>query len=101
MTSGLRKIIDHENKTVTLESGEKIAYTKLIVSSGAEVFVPPFAGKEKKGVFTLRYAKDGTDIKEYSKGKKTGAVIGGGVLGLEAANELKNLGLKVTVIVRC
>jgi NAD(P)H-nitrite reductase large subunit/rubrerythrin len=90
--------IDHENKTVTLESGEKIAYTKLIVSSGAEVFVPPFAGKEKKGVFTLRYAKDGTDIKEYSKGKKTGAVIGGGVLGLEAANELKNLGLKVTVI---
>lgn len=90
--------IDSENKTVTLESGEKIEYTKLIVASGAEVFVPPFAGREKKGVFTLRYAKDGNDIKEYSKGKKTGAVIGGGVLGLEAANELKNLGLKVTVI---
>ncbi len=92
------KSIDSENKTVILESGEKIEYTKLIVASGAEVFVPPFEGREKQGVFTLRYAKDGNDIKEYSKGKKTGAVIGGGVLGLEAANELKNLGLKVTVI---
>jgi len=62
------------------------------------VFVPPFTGKDKEGVFSLRYAKDGKSIKEYAKGKKTGAVIGGGVLGLEAANELKNLGLKVTVI---
>jgi NAD(P)H-nitrite reductase large subunit len=90
--------IDTENKKVILEDGESLDYTKLIIASGAEVFVPPFPGKDKEGVFTLRYVKDGKAIKEYAKDKKTGAVIGGGVLGLEAANELKNLGLKVTVI---
>lgn len=90
--------IDTNNKKVVFDDGEEISYTKLIIASGAEVFVPPFTGKDKRGVFTLRYAKDGKEIKEYSKDKKTGAVIGGGVLGLEIANELKNLGLDVTVI---
>ena len=90
--------IDAENKKVILEDNDELAFTKLIIASGAEVFVPPIAGKDKKGVFTLRYAKDGNEIKAYSKGRTTGAVIGGGVLGLEAANELRNLGLKVTVI---
>lgn len=90
--------IDTDNKKVVLKDGGALDYTKLIIASGAEVFVPPFAGVEKEGVFTLRYAKDGRAIKEYSKDKKTGAAIGGGVLGLEAANELKNLGLDVTVI---
>lgn len=90
--------IDAAGRKVVLESGEEIEYTKLIIASGAEVFVPPFPGREKEGVFTLRYAKDGKAIKEYAKGKTTAAVIGGGVLGLEAANELANMGLKVTVI---
>ncbi len=90
--------IDTANKKVILNDGKELGYTKLIIASGAEVFVPPFPGKEKQGVFTLRYAKDGKEIKEYAKSKKTGAVIGGGVLGLEAANELKKLGLDVTVI---
>lgn len=90
--------IDTGGKKVIFEDGSGIEYTKLIIASGAEVFVPPFAGREKEGVFTLRYAKDSRAIKEYSKGKKTGAVIGGGVLGLEMANGLKNLGLDVTVI---
>ncbi len=90
--------IDVENKKVILENKEEIPYTKLIIASGAEVFVPPFPGKDRKGVFTLRYAKDGNEIKSYAKGKKTAAVIGGGVLGLEAANELNNLGLNVSVV---
>lgn len=90
--------IDTVNKKVILNDGQELNYTKLIIATGAEVFVPPFPGREKQGVFTLRYAKDGKAIKEYAKGKKTGAVIGGGILGLEAANELKKLGLTVTVI---
>ncbi len=90
--------IDTENKKVIFTDGSQMDYTKLIIASGAEVFVPPFPGRDKEGVFTLRHAKDGRAIKEYSKGRKTGAVIGGGILGLEAANELKNLGLSVTVI---
>lgn len=90
--------VDTQNKKVILGDGNEIDYTILIIASGAEVFIPPFPGRDKEGVFTLRYAKDGNAIKAYAKDKKTGAVIGGGVLGLEAANELKNLGLKVTVI---
>ena len=90
--------IDPKNSKLILGDKEEIPYTKLIIASGAEVFVPPFAGRDKKGVFTLRYVKDGIDIRAYAKGKKTAAVIGGGVLGLEAANELNKMGLKVTVI---
>lgn len=90
--------IDTGNKRLILADGEHLDYTKLIIASGAEVFVPPFPGRDKEGVFTLRHLKDGKAIREYSRGKKTGAVIGGGILGLEAANELNNLGLNVTVI---
>ncbi len=90
--------IDTVNSKLILQDKEEIPYTKLIIASGAEVFVPPFEGRDKKGVFTLRYVKDGLEIKSYAKGKKTAAVIGGGVLGLEAASGLNNMGLKVTVI---
>lgn len=90
--------IDTGSKKIILEDGSELEYTKLIIASGAEVFVPPFTGREKEGVFTLRYIKDCRAIKEYLKDKKTGAVIGGGVLGLEAASELNKMGLDVTVI---
>jgi NAD(P)H-nitrite reductase large subunit len=90
--------IDTGSKKIILEDGSELEYTKLIIASGAEVFVPPFNGRERKGVFTLRYVKDCRAIKEYSKDKRTGAVIGGGVLGLEAASELNKIGLDVTVI---
>ena len=90
--------IDTVGRKVLLDDGQELEYTRLLIASGAEVFVPPFTGKDKEGVFTLRYAKDSSAIKEYAKGKKTAAVIGGGVLGLEAASELNNLGLEVTVI---
>jgi NAD(P)H-nitrite reductase large subunit len=90
--------IDACNKKVIFTDGEEMYYTKLIIAIGSEAFVPPFAGKDKKGVFTLRYAKDVNAIKDYAKDKRTAAVIGGGILGLEAASELSKLGLKVTVI---
>ncbi len=98
MLNKLVERIDTVNKNVIFSDGQKLNYSKLIIASGAEVFVPPFSGRDKLGVFTLRYVSDGKAIKEYAKGKKTGAVIGGGVLGLEAANELKKLGLNITVI---
>lgn len=90
--------INSANKNIVLDDGKEIEYTKLIIASGAESFAPPIPGKDKEGVFTLRYVTDEKAIREYAKGKRTAAVIGGGVLGLEAANELKNMGLSVTVI---
>lgn len=92
------KTVDTGSRHVILANGEQLEYTKLVVASGAEVFVPPIIGRDKAGVFTLRYVKDAFEIKEYAAGKKSAAVIGGGVLGLEAASELNNLGLDVTVI---
>lgn len=92
--------IDTVNSKVILKDKEEIPYTKLIIASGAEVFVPPLEGRDKKGVFTLRYVKDGDEIKGYAKGKKTAAIIGGGILGLETASELNKMGLEVTVLER-
>jgi len=90
--------IDAENKKIILDDNSEFNYTKLIIASGAECFMPPIAGNDKKGVFTLRYIKDSQNIREYAKDKKYAAVIGGGVLGLEIASELHNMGLEVTVI---
>jgi NAD(P)H-nitrite reductase large subunit len=90
--------IDTVNKRVNLEDGTDLPYTKLIITSGAEVYVPPFPGRDKDGVFTLRHLKDMQDIREYAKNSKNAVVIGGGLLGLEAANGLKGLGLNVSVL---
>mgnify|MGYP000850980252 CR=1 FL=1 len=90
--------IDPVTKRVSLDDGSDLPYTKLIIASGAEVFVPPFPGRDKEGVFTLRHLKDMQNIKEYAQGKKNAVVIGGGLLGLEAANGLKGLGLNVSVL---
>lgn len=90
--------INNREKTVLLNTGLIKEYDKLIIAIGAECFMPPIAGNNKEGVFTLRYLKDATDIKEYAKNVKTATVVGGGVLGLETAWELKKLGLDVTVV---
>lgn len=90
--------LDIAAKQIYLSDDKKLEYTKLIFASGAECFMPPITGNDKKGVFTLRYFNDVIDIREYAKGKRYAAVIGGGVLGLETASELNNMGLEVTVI---
>ena len=90
--------VDSDNKKVILENADEIAYTKLIIATGADAFVPPFKGRDKEGVFTFRSLADVNAIKKYVKGKKTGVVIGGGILGLEAAFELYNRGLNVTIV---
>lgn len=91
--------IDAENKSVSLLKGGKLSYDKLIYAAGAECFVPPFKGKEKNGVITIRHISDSKKVMERIKnGAKKAVVIGGGVLGLEAASELMRLGLAVTVL---
>lgn len=93
--------IDAKAKTVTLNDGNIKEYDKLILTTGAESSIPPLEGLDKKGVFVLRSLKDVEDIKDYVKeGCKKAAVIGAGVLGLEAASEMNKIGLEVTVIQR-
>ncbi len=86
------------DKNITLDSGEKIEYTKLLMANGANPFVPAVEGAGKNGVFVVRDKRDVECIKEYIKDKKKAVVIGGGLLGLELANSLHEDGLDVTIL---
>lgn len=90
--------IDPIQATIQLDNGEEVAYDKLLIANGSKPFVPPVEGVEKKGVYTLRSLEDLKEIQDYLKDCKEVAVIGGGLLGLEAAWALQERGLKVNVI---
>lgn len=91
--------IDSKNKVITFSDGSTDTYDKLILATGAESFIPAFTGVDKKGVFAIRHLATVNELRDYIEhGAKKAAVIGGGVLGLEAAWELKKAGLDVTVI---
>ncbi|HSZ72759.1 MAG TPA: FAD-dependent oxidoreductase, partial [Cytophagaceae bacterium] len=90
--------IDPVNKTVTSMKGIVISYDKLVMATGSAAFVPPIPGSEKDGVFVYRTIEDLDLIMDYSKKAKKGAVIGGGLLGLEAAKAVADLGLETHVI---
>jgi len=90
--------IDREKQHVQLDNGESIAYDKVVLATGSYPFVPPIPGHENDRSFVYRTLDDLDAIKAASEGRTTGVVIGGGLLGLEAANALKSLGLKTHVI---
>src|SRR5699024_8056361 len=97
--------IDKENKKVRvkeLESGREYdeEYDKLILSPGAKPVVPDIPGVEKDNVFTLRTVEDTFRIYDYI-GKnevKTAAIVGGGFIGLEMAENLKNRGIDTVLL---
>ncbi|MCT4542620.1 MAG: FAD-dependent oxidoreductase [Vallitalea sp.] len=90
--------IDKDNKKVILENMEEVEYDKLILANGSYNYVPPIEGIDKEGVFSIKTLSDANNVKEYAKRCRKVAVIGGGLLGLEASWELKKLGLDITVI---
>ena len=90
--------IQPETHTVILEDGSQFLYTKLIYAAGARCFVPPINGAGKKGVVAIRGLKDVKEIETMLPSVKHVIVIGGGVLGLEAAWELKKSKSDVTVL---
>ncbi len=89
--------IDAAGKTVSTSGGESIAFDRLLLATGGVPFVPPIAGVNKKGVFTLRTLDDALAIIDYAKSHSRIVVIGGGLLGLEAANSLVKAGNSVSV----
>lgn len=92
--------IDPDNKTATLSGGETLDYDDLVLATGSYAFVPPIPGHETPGCFAYRTLDDLAQIKSWAaeSSRKTGVVIGGGLLGLEAAKSLQSLGLKVHVL---
>ncbi len=90
--------IDRDNKKVITEGGREFAYDKLVLATGSYAFVPPIKGHEKKGCLAYRTIDDLGEIKAAAEGKTKGVVVGGGLLGLECANAVKNLGLEAHVV---
>ncbi len=89
--------IDREAKIVYADGVEE-AYDTLVFATGSRPFVPPIAGTSLHGVFVFRTLDDCRNIAEYAKDCKTAVVIGGGLLGLEAAKGLMTHNVKVTVV---
>src|SRR6187402_48552 len=99
------KILRHARQ-VEAEGGIVASYDRLIIATGSLPFIPPMDGltlpdgSDKPGVFVFRNLDDCRKITAYAMGKKRGVVIGGGLLGLEAARGLQNFSLDVHVIQR-
>jgi nitrite reductase (NADH) large subunit len=90
--------IDRVHRRVTTRSGAEYEYDVLVLATGSSPFVPPIPGKDRPGVFVYRTIEDLEAITEAGKNSTRGVVIGGGLLGLEAAKALKDLGLTTHVV---
>lgn len=90
--------IDRVEKVVYSEKGAKLPYDIAILATGSYPFVPPIPGVDKQGVFVYRTIEDLQQIINYSKNVKSAAVIGGGLLGLEAAKAVYDLDLETHVV---
>jgi len=90
--------IDRQGKTVTTQNGEILSYDKLVLATGSYPFVPPVPGHERENCLVYRTIEDLEAITAGAKNSKVGVVVGGGLLGLEAANALKDLGLETHVV---
>lgn len=93
--------IDRQSRRIVAEDGEVLNYDRLIIASGSSNFIPPIPNVNLKGVFSVRNIRDILNIQSYIKENsvKNVGVIGGGLLGIEAAWALKSSGsFKVSII---
>jgi nitrite reductase (NADH) large subunit len=97
-TSARVNKIDRKARTVTAENGLTVEYDRLLLATGSKPFILPIAGADLQGVLGYRDIKDTNDMIAAAKVYKHAVVIGGGLLGLEAANGLKVQGMDVTVV---
>ncbi|TDG15928.1 nitrite reductase large subunit [Seongchinamella unica] len=90
--------IERNKQEVVTGLGRRFAYDKLVLATGSYPFVPPVPGHEHKRCLTYRTIDDLGEIKARAKDSNIGVVVGGGLLGLECANALQNLGLETHVV---
>ncbi|PJZ71205.1 nitrite reductase (NAD(P)H) [Leptospira perolatii] len=90
--------IDTKSRILTTSRGTELVFDELVFATGSSPFVPTFEGVDKQGVFVYRTIEDLDKILEYGKGIQKAAVLGGGLLGLEAAKALVDMGKKTHVV---
>lgn len=87
-----------QSKEIVLSSGQTMPYDKLILAAGSRSYIPPVKGSEHPAVHSLWTMHDALELGQQLNGDKRAVVIGGGLLGLETAWQLRNRGCKVTVV---
>ncbi|AOJ83930.1 nitrite reductase [Burkholderia savannae] len=90
--------IDRRARTVALSTGETLAYDKLVLATGSTPFVPPVPGRERADCFVYRTIEDLEAMQACGARAKSGVVVGGGLLGLECAKALRDMGLATHVV---
>ena len=90
--------IERRDRTVTTADGEVVHYDKLVLATGSSPFVPPVPGRERADCFVYRTIEDLEAMKECGARSTTGVVVGGGLLGLECAKALRDMGLDTHVV---
>lgn len=90
--------IDRQQQTVRSKSGRVVSYDRLVLATGSRPFVPPIEGVDLPGVFTYRTIDDLAKIRDFATSSKRAVVLGGGLLGLEAAHALTKLNVSVFVV---
>ncbi|MCM3634748.1 nitrite reductase large subunit NirB [Paenibacillus camelliae] len=90
--------IDTKQRQITTQLGKHFDYDRVIIATGSQPFMLPIAGSNKEGVIAFRNIKDCETMLEASKQYKKAVVIGGGLLGLEAARGLIHLGMETSVV---
>lgn len=91
-------LINRQRKEVHSQTGRIVSYDKLVIATGSYPWVPPIKGSDGPECFVYRTIEDLDAIKECASRSKSGAVVGGGLLGLEAAGAVKNLGMETHVV---
>lgn len=90
--------VDRAARTVTCDDGTVVGYDALVFATGSRPFVPPVAGRDLPGCHVYRTVEDVAAIRAAARPGRPGVVIGGGLLGLEAANALRLLGMAAHVV---
>ena len=90
--------VDYDRRVVLTVDGKSLPYDRLLLATGSNAFVPPVQGSDKKGVFTLRTVADARRLRALGPGVRDMVLVGGGLLGLEAASALVRTGKRVTVV---
>ncbi len=90
--------VDAEAKVAELDTGEQLGFAQLVLATGSAAFVPPVPGADLEGSFVYRTIEDLDGMRRRAADRARGVVVGGGLLGLEAARALQVLGLAVSVV---
>ena len=90
--------LDARSREVSLASGKRLYYDKLLIATGSRPVIPEIHGIQGPGVFALRTMDDALAIQSAARKKKHAVVLGGGFVGIKAAIALRRLGLQVTII---